>query len=92
MWALTSLCPPYLLVPTVGNFNNDWMFDGIKRLMGFPGDAVIMSLPMQETQVQALGWEDPLEEETQLAPVFLPGESHGQRNLVDYSPWGRKKM
>ena len=23
--------------------------------------------------------------------VFLPGESHGQRNLVDYSPWGRKE-
>ena len=23
-------------------------------------------------------------------PVFLPGESHGQRNLVGYSPWGRK--
>ena len=23
--------------------------------------------------------------------VFLPGESHGQRSLVDYSPWGRKK-
>ena len=21
-------------------------------------------------------------------PVFLPGESHGQRNLVGYSPWG----
>ena len=24
--------------------------------------------------------------------VFLPGESHGQRNLVGYSPWGRKKL
>ena len=24
-------------------------------------------------------------------PVFLPGESHGQRSLVGYSPWGRKK-
>ena len=22
------------------------------------------------------------------APVFLPGESHGQRSLVGYSPWG----
>ena len=20
-------------------------------------------------------------------PVFLPGESHGQRNLMGYSPW-----
>ena len=24
-------------------------------------------------------------------PVFLPGELHGQRNLVGYSPWGRKE-
>ena len=24
----------------------------------------------------------------QPTPVFLPGESHGQRNLVGYSPWG----
>ena len=24
-------------------------------------------------------------------PVFLPGKSHGQRSLVGYSPWGRKK-
>ena len=21
-------------------------------------------------------------------PIFLPGELHGQRSLVDYSPWG----
>ena len=24
-------------------------------------------------------------------PVFLPGESHGGRSLVGYSPWGRKE-
>ena len=24
-------------------------------------------------------------------PVFLPGELHGQRSLVNYSPWGSKK-
>ena len=26
----------------------------------------------------------------QPTPLFLPGESHGQRSLVGYSPWGRK--
>ena len=26
----------------------------------------------------------------QPTPVFLPGESHGQRNLVGYSPWSHK--
>ena len=27
----------------------------------------------------------------QPTPVFLPGESHGQRRQVGYSPWGRKE-
>ena len=27
----------------------------------------------------------------QPTPVFLPGEFHGQRSLVGYSPWGRKE-
>jgi len=26
------------------------------------------------------------------APVFLPGEFHEQRSLVDYSPWSRKEL
>ena len=28
----------------------------------------------------------------QPAPVFLPGESHRQRNLAGYSPWGSKEL
>ena len=28
----------------------------------------------------------------QPTPVFLPGESHGQRNLVGYSPWSCKEL
>ena len=27
----------------------------------------------------------------QPTPVFLPGESHGQRSLVSYNPWGHKE-
>ena len=40
----------------------------------------------QETQVQSLGQEDPLEWgiAAQPTPVFLLGESHEQRNLVSY--------
>ena len=50
--------------------------------MGFPVGSVVKNLPaMQETQVQSLGQEDPLEKET-----FLSGESHGQRSLAGYSP------
>ena len=36
-----------------------------------------------------LGQEDPLEEGGQPTPVFLPGESHGQRSLAGYSPRDR---
>ena len=28
----------------------------------------------------------------QPTPVFLPGEFHGQRSLVGYSPWGQKEL
>ena len=28
----------------------------------------------------------------QLTPVFLPGNSHGQRSLAGYSPWGGKEL
>ena len=43
---------------------------------------------MQETQVQSLGQEDPLEGAQQPTPVFFPGKAHGQRRLEDYCPWG----
>ena len=35
-------------------------------------------------------WKIPWEREWQAIPVFLPGESHEQRSLMDYSPWGCK--
>ena len=47
---------------------------------------------MQETWVRFLGLEDPWRRAWQPTPVFLPGESHGQRSLVGYSPWGHKEL
>ena len=36
---------------------------------------MVKNLPaMQETRVQSLDWEDPLEEGMAATPVFLPGE------------------
>ena len=46
---------------------------------------------MLETEVQPLGQEDPLEEGMTTHYTILPGEFHGQRILVGYSPWGRKE-
>ena len=45
---------------------------------------------MQETWVRSLGQEDPLKKGMATDSVFLPGESHGQRSLVGYSPWDRR--
>ena len=47
---------------------------------------------MQETWVHSQGQEDPLEKKMATTPVLLPGKSHGQRKLADYSPWGRKRV
>ena len=50
---------------------------------------------MEETWVQSLRGEDPLEKEIAThSPtlVFLPGKSQGQRSLAGYSPWGHKSQ
>ena len=53
----------------------------------------VKNLPARwETWVQSLGWEDPLEKGKLLTPVFWPGEFHGQRSLVGYSPLGHKEL
>ena len=57
---------------------------------------MVKNLPaIRETQVGSLGQEEPLEKgmewEWQPTSVFLPGKSRGQRNMADYSPWGRKE-
>ena len=53
----------------------------------------VKSLPaMQEIWVRSLGQEDPWRRKWQPTPVFLPGESHGQRSLVDYSLWDHKEL
>ena len=53
---------------------------------------MVKNLPtMQETRVLSLVKKIPWRREWLPTPVFLPGESHGQRSLVGYSPWGHKE-
>ena len=42
-------------------------------------------------RVQSLGREDP-RRKWQPTPAFLPGESHGQKSLVGYSPWDSRRV
>ena len=60
---------------------------------GFPSGSEVKNLPaVQETRIQSLVQEDPLEQGMLPTPGFLPGESHGQRSLAGYSPWGCKRV
>ena len=45
----------------------------------------------QETQVQSLGGENPMEKEMAPHSSILPGKSLGQSSLVGYSPWGLER-
>ena len=41
------------------------------------------TIPESGTSLGGRSWQH--------TPVFLPGESHGQRSLVGYNPWGHKE-
>ena len=50
--------------------------------MGFPG----LTGPVQTASSDDNGFK-----KTFFPTDILPGKSHGQRSLVDYSPWGHKE-
>ena len=54
---------------------------------------MVKNLPaIQETQLWSLVGKIPWRREWQPTPVFLPGEFHGERSVVGYSPWVTKKI
>ena len=57
--------------------------------MGFPGgsdskESACNMGPGFDPWVGKISWRSA----GQSTPAFLPGESHGQRSLAGYSPWG----
>ena len=48
---------------------------------------LVKNLPRFDPWVGKIPWR----RKWQPTPVFLPGESHGQRSLAGYSPWGCKE-
>ena len=58
---------------------------------------VVKNLPASAADGRDVGFNPwvrkiPWRRKWQPTPVFSPGESHGQRNLVGYSPWGHKEL
>ena len=74
LWYLTSLVPYFF----VRYFVTSLVAETVKRLPA-----------MRETQVQSLGWEDPLEKEmathSSILAWKIPWTEEG------YSPWGRRE-
>ena len=64
----------------VRNVNRDFMAPVVQMVENLHA--------MQEPWVGKIPWR----RAWQPTPVFLPGESHGQRSLVGYSPRGQKKV
>jgi len=58
---------------------------------GFPGASAVKNLPARRTRGFD-SWEIPWRRKWQPTSVFLPGRSHAERSLVDYSPWGHKRV
>ena len=66
-------------------------------LVGFPGSSSCKESACQCRRRRRPGGfilcqKDPLEEHMATHSSTLAGESHGQRSLVGYSPWGRKEL
>ena len=64
--------------------------------MGFPGGTSGKEPTCQCRRCNRLGFDPwvgkiPWRSAWQTTPVFMPGESHGQRSLVGSSPWGPKE-
>ena len=63
---------------------------------GFPGgasdkDPACQCKRHKRCEFDPWVWKIPWRREWQPAPIFLPGESHGQRSLAGYSPWCPKE-
>ena len=63
---------------------------------GFPGGSVIKNLraSVGDTGHEFDPWvrKIPWRRKWKPTPVFLPGESRGQKSLAGYSPWDRKEL
>ena len=58
-------------------------------ILRFPGGSAVKNLPAMQGFYPGAR-KPPWRRKWQPTPVFLPGESHGQRSLVGYSLWGSK--
>ena len=65
----------------------------LSLFLNFPVTQMVKNLPAtQETRIQSLGGDDPLEKEMATLSSFVAWRNHGQRTLTGYNPWGHRKL
>ena len=82
----------------------DWLYlfilircHKLDKSMGFPGgisgkEPTCQCRRCKRHRIDCWVGKNPWRRVQKPTPVFLPGESHGQRSLVGYSPWGRTRL
>ena len=96
-------CVFTIIIPCCTFYNNNTMlwilywFDNNNSDGGFPGGTSGKEPACQCRSHRSRGFDGwvgkiPWSRKWQPTPVFLPGESYGQRSLVGYSPKGCKKL
>ena len=86
----------FLNLPVVGHMNTsvylNIRYTTISLMYSFPGSSDIKNLPaMQETWIQSLGWEDPLEEGMATHSSILAWTINMDRGAW-LRPWGCKEL
>ena len=75
-----EVVPTYVLISSKSGF--PWWLSG-KESTGNVGD--VRERLRFDSRVRKIPWS----RKCQPTPVFLPGDSHGQRSLAGYSSWGQ---
>ena len=92
-WRIPWMEEPGRLQSMGSQSETDWATSLYTKNMGFPGcsDGRVYlqnGRPGFDPCIGKIPWKG----EWQPTPVFLPGESHGQRSLVGYSLWDHKEL
>ena len=88
---IEHILSPFLPCPGMTYCDSPPLLGGFCKFLMSPEWAslvaqMVKNLPtMQETQVDPWVGKSPWRRERLPTPVFWPGESHGQKSLVDYS-------
>ena len=98
----TQELPKFLKASSAANYmmltlRHKYLVSGTSSRRASQGALVVKNQPANAGDIMRCGFDPwvgkiPWKRKWEPTPVFLPGESHGQRNLAGYSPWGLKEL